>query len=93
MSQQFGIHSAMPSFDSVLHATSVALKGSPDLHTLLATFTVDPWAADVRATLEERWAQLDLLSGDSCEYVDRQHRTLHIFMEARLPALAVYIGT
>ena len=65
----------------------VALYESRDLCNALATLPADPWAGEVRATLEARWAQLDELSVQLRGYVDTQTVALTSAIAARAPTL------
>ena len=65
----------------------VALYESRDLCNALATLPADPWAGEVRATLEARWAQLDELSVQLRGYVDTQNVALTSAIAARAPTL------
>ena len=65
----------------------MALYEPRDLCNALATLPADPWAGEVRATLEARWAQLDELSVQLRGYVDTQSVALTNAIAARAPTL------
>ena len=47
--------SAMTTYSELRRVTLVAFGDSNDLHGMLERLPADPWAAVVRATLENRW--------------------------------------
>ena len=47
--------SAMTTYSDLRRVTLLAFSDSHDLHNMLERLLEDPWAAEVRAALENRW--------------------------------------
>ena len=67
---------AMSGLDALMIAMREALSASVDLHTTLGLFIGDPWAREVRATLQRPWTVLDELAAELHDYVEMQNATL-----------------
>ena len=78
---------AMSGLDALMIAMREALSASVDLDTTLGTLTGDPWAREVRGTLQRRWAVLDELAAELRDYVEMQNTTLANAVSTGTPAL------
>ena len=87
VSEQLSIHSAMASYEDVVRGMLVALDEARDLFNALGRLLADPWPADVRATLEARWAEQEEYSLQLRIYVDTHNDTLATAIASRTPAL------
>ena len=78
---------AMSGLGALMIAMREALSALVDLDTTLGTLTGDPWAREVRGTLQRRWAVLDELAAELRDYVEMQNTTLANAISTGTPAL------
>ena len=68
--------SAMTTYNELRRVTLVACGDSNDLYGMLDRLPADPWAAEVRATLENRWRMIQDEAVDLKNYLDFRLDTL-----------------
>ena len=85
--------SAMTTYNELRRVTLVAFGDSNDLHGMLDRLPADPWAAEVRATLENRWRMIEDEAVDLKNYVDFMLDTLQTSIRNGVPAVAGQLVT
>ena len=85
--------SAMTTYNELRRVALVAFGESNDLHGMLDRHPADPWAAEVRATLENRWIMIQDEAVDLKSYVDFMLDTLQTSIRNGVPAVVGQLAT